>query len=72
MYSSRSQNIATTVRECLQECPIPAIRSVTFDYDQGVLVLRGRLPTYYHKQLTQEVVARFDGVLHVVNEIEVE
>jgi hypothetical protein len=60
------------VRGCLQECPIPSIREVSCEYDQGVIVLRGRVPTYYYKQLSQEAAARFDGVVQVVNNIEVE
>ncbi len=67
-----SQNLTAAVRECLRECPIPAIREVSCQCDQGVIVLRGRVPTYYCKQLSQDAVARFEGVLQVVNDIEVE
>ena len=49
----------------------PALRSVSCECRHGVLYLRGRLSSYYHKQLAQEAVARLDGVTQVVNEIEV-
>ena len=34
-----------------------ALKHVSCDYQGGVLVLRGCLPTYYLKQIAQEVVA---------------
>jgi hypothetical protein len=36
-----------------------------------VLVLRGRLPTYYLKQVAQEAVAHLEGVQGVENQIQV-
>jgi hypothetical protein len=33
-----------------------ALKHVSCNYEGGVLVLRGRLPTYYLKQVAQEVV----------------
>jgi osmotically-inducible protein OsmY len=41
---------------------------VSCDCRQGVLFLRGPLPTFYLKQLAQEAVARVEGILQVVNE----
>jgi len=37
----------------------------------GVLVLRGCLPTYYLKQIAQEVVAYLEGVESVDNQIQI-
>jgi hypothetical protein len=37
----------------------------------GVLILRGPLGSYYHKQLAQEMMSGVVGVVQVVNEIEV-
>jgi osmotically-inducible protein OsmY len=48
-----------------------ALKNVSCECQQGRLVLRGCLPTYYLKQLAQEVVARVDGVGQVVNQISV-
>ena len=48
-----------------------ALKHVSCDYQGGVLVLRGCLPTYYLKQVAQAVVARVEGVRQVVNDIEV-
>ena len=46
-------------------------RQVSCEYQQGVLLLRGRLWTYYQKQVAQEAVKGLDSVRQVVNEIEV-
>jgi hypothetical protein len=34
-------------------------------------VLEGRLESFYHTQLAQEIVANIEGVVQVVNHIEV-
>jgi osmotically-inducible protein OsmY len=46
-------------------------RQISCEYRQGVLLLRGRLLTYYQKQVAQEAVRGLNGVRQVVNEIEV-
>ncbi|NQT14202.1 MAG: BON domain-containing protein, partial [Planctomycetes bacterium] len=46
-------------------CPL---RSVSCECRQGVLFLRGLLPTFYLKQLAQEAVGRVEGISQVVNE----
>ena len=48
-----------------------AIRSVSCDFENGVLLLRGRLRSYHHKQLAQETPRRLTGVRQIVNAIEV-
>jgi osmotically-inducible protein OsmY len=48
-----------------------ALRDIFCHYHDGVLTLRGRLPTYYLKQRAQEAVAGIGGVERVANEIEV-
>ncbi|MGL4552830.1 MAG: BON domain-containing protein [Gemmataceae bacterium] len=48
-----------------------ALKNVSCEFREGVLTLRGCLPSYYLKQMAQTAVARMDGVDRVVNEIEV-
>ena len=49
-----------------------ALKHVSCDYQGGVLVLRGCLPSYYLKQIAQEVVARqVQGVGRLDNQIQV-
>jgi osmotically-inducible protein OsmY len=63
--------VTKQAQELLRTSPYKPIRRVACAYQDGLLVLRGRLRTYFHKQLAQEAVARVDGVRQVVNEIEV-
>ncbi len=65
-------NIAEAANECLRNSPYRDIRAVVCEYDHGVLLLKGRLPSFYHKQLAQEAVVRVSGVSQVINEIEVD
>jgi len=49
-----------------------ALADMSREFDQGILVLRGRvLCFYHHKQLAQEAVARVAGAVQIVNEIQV-
>jgi hypothetical protein len=48
------------------------LKHVSCDYQGGVLVLRGCLPSYYLKQIAQEVVAhQVHGVDRLENQIQV-
>lgn len=46
-------------------------RCVTCEYREGVLILRGSVPTYYLKQLAQTAVDGTPGVLQIDNRIDV-
>jgi osmotically-inducible protein OsmY len=48
-----------------------ALKNLSCEYEDGTLVLRGCLPTYYLKQLAQETVAHLEGVTRVENQIQV-
>jgi osmotically-inducible protein OsmY len=41
------------------------------EWRAGLLILRGRLPSYYLKQLAQATVAGIEGVDRIANEIEI-
>jgi len=56
---------------CLRSNPYLALKSVSCDYLDGVLFLRGCVPTYYLKQLAQEVVGGLAGVERIENQIQV-
>jgi hypothetical protein len=56
---------------CLRRNPYLALRGVACDCRDGVLVLRGCLPSYYLKQVAQEAVVSLEGVEAVDNRIEV-
>jgi osmotically-inducible protein OsmY len=64
-------DLADQAEHALRSSPYLALRNVSCEWQDGVLTLRGCLPTYYLKQVAQAVVARLDGVRQVVNEIDV-
>jgi len=55
----------------LRRSPYPRVARVSCEYDRGVLLLRGRVSSYYQKQLAQETLRDLEGVVEIVNEIEV-
>jgi osmotically-inducible protein OsmY len=55
----------------LQGSPYFAVRDVGCAYQDGVLTLRGCLPSYYLKQLAQMAVTDVEGVTAIVNQIAV-
>ena len=65
------RHVVASAMERLQMAPYPPVRGVSCECDDGVLTLRGRVPTFFEKQLAQEAVFTLDGVMQVVNEIEV-
>lgn len=66
-----SQDVEKAASDRLRETSFLPRSRVSCEYLAGVLLLRGRLSSYYHKQVAQEVVKGLEGVTHVVNEIEV-
>lgn len=64
-------SINDLAERCLHSNPYLALKNVSCDYLDGVLFLRGCLPTYYLKQLAQEVVGGLEGVEHIDNQIQV-
>ena len=56
---------------CLRSNSYLAMKKITCDYFNGVLILRGHVETYYLKQVAQVAVAQVEGVDRVDNQIEV-
>ena len=48
-----------------------ALKNISCEFRDGVLTLRGSLPSYYLKQVAQEAVVATEGVERVENHIEV-
>jgi hypothetical protein len=70
---------AELAERCLRSNPYLALKNVSCDCLDGVLVLRGCLPTYYLKQIAQEIVAhqvrglgRLDNQIQVVRAVVLE
>lgn len=70
-----NQSAATIVQDArrrLMRSQFRVIRGLSCDYHEGILFLRGRVFTYYQKQLAQEAVRNVAGVDKIVNAIAVQ
>ena len=65
------EDVVAKAQQRLKMAPYPPVRSVSCVYVDGVLFLRGEVPTFFEKQLAQEAVFKLEGVNRVVNEIKV-
>jgi osmotically-inducible protein OsmY len=61
-------SVTESARERLRRSPYLPVRLLACEFDRGVLRLRGRLSSFYQKQLAQEAVAGLSGVEEVINE----
>jgi len=48
-----------------------ALKNISCEFHEGVLTLRGCLPSYYLKQVAQAAVVGVEGVFRIDNRIEV-
>lgn len=69
--SKLSPDLSVVAKQCLWKSPYQAMKMVSCEHRRGVLYLRGRLPSYYLKQIAQETVANIFGIVQVINAIEV-
>ena len=65
-------DVAKTAEKRFQSSPYVALRSIVCEFHEGVLVLRGQVPSYYLKQLAQELVRDLDGIGVIVNVVDVQ
>ena len=56
---------------CLRHSAYLALKDLSCEFRGGVLTLRGRLPSYYLKQVALTVVAKVEGVERINDEVEV-
>lgn len=66
-----SPSVKDLAKRRLREADFRFSRCVSCEYHEGVLLLRGRVPTYYLKQIAQAFVASVPGVEQVDNRIQV-
>jgi osmotically-inducible protein OsmY len=67
--ASASQSVIDEVRKQLQSSPHYPIRGLRCDFYEGVVTLRGPLPSYYLRQLAQSLVLKVAGVLELDDRI---
>jgi osmotically-inducible protein OsmY len=65
------RKLMEAVARALRTAGHSALRGLDIEISGGVVILWGRVPNYYQKQLAQEVVQRVDGVQGIANGLEV-
>ena len=55
----------------LERNPRLANRNLRFETEQGRVILRGVVRTYYEKQIAQETIRHIEGIDQIDNELEV-
>ena len=63
--------LAEEAQRVLSESAYADLRRLRCDCQEGVVSIRGRLPSFYLKQMAQTAVARISGVRRVNNQIKV-
>jgi hypothetical protein len=72
MMESVAADVVNRAQSALAESPIFVLRELRVRQQQGRLLLSGRVDSYYHKQLAQEVVRAVADGLQVINSIDVD
>lgn len=73
-YNNNSVNtdhVEDDVRDAFEQSPILGIRQLQVEECDGSILISGKLCSFYHKQLAQEVVRNISPKSRVVNSVEV-
>jgi osmotically-inducible protein OsmY len=71
LLPSEQERIEAAARSRLRRSGYGQLQVVSCEFHEGVLTLRGRVSSYYLKQVVQSLVMRMDGVVEVNNRVEV-
>lgn len=66
-----SNELQLRINDALRDSPHFLGNQVMGTNEEGVVVLQGRVGTFYHKQVAQELLRKLDGVERIVNLLEV-
>jgi osmotically-inducible protein OsmY len=69
--STAQDALATRISSIIREHPHLKRRNLRFETQEGRVVLRGTVGTYYQKQMAQEALRRLEGVERIENQLEV-
>lgn len=68
---TRLPEACSRAKTALAASPVQALRDLTVDTIEGGLLISGRVSSFYHKQLAQEVVRAVATWIEVTNSVEV-
>lgn len=69
---SRSGELLQRIDSAIQTSPHLSGHHVFCQEESGIVVLHGRVRSFFQKQMAQEALRKLDGVEKVINELEVE
>ncbi len=69
---SQDEEIVQSTLKKLRSRGYNGLQSISCEHHEGMLVLRGCVPSYFLKQLAQEVAHKIPGVNMVVNSVSVD
>jgi len=67
-----SGELLQRIDSAIKMSPHLASHQVFCQEDSGIVVLHGKVGTFFQKQMAQEALKRLEGVEKVVNELEVD
>lgn len=68
---ARRQVVQTAAQSRLRKSGYHELHLISCEFHEGVLTLRGRVSTFYLKQVAQTLIRALDGVGQVNNRLEV-
>jgi len=71
LANSQDLDLESRVLNYLLGYRMPALRSIEVEARNGVVTLRGSVPTYYQKQLALNCCRRVAGVVELIEEVDV-
>lgn len=60
------------VDSAIKQNPHLSGNQVFFQEESGVVVLHGKVSSFFQKQMAQETIKRLDGVERIINQLEVD
>jgi osmotically-inducible protein OsmY len=71
MPAATRSSLAERIERALRANGYPALRTIEVSVEGGRVVLKGRVPSYYMKQMAQSATLSIAGVKELCNEVEV-
>jgi osmotically-inducible protein OsmY len=63
---------ARAAERLFEQCPYAALRELSCEFHEGLLILKGRVDSFYLKSVAQTVARGVAGVREIENHLEVE
>ena len=71
-YTDRdADSVAHSVTRLFRQSPYRRLGQLMCEHHEGVVIIRGRLPSFYLKQIAQTLASKVDGVEEIINRTDV-